>query len=73
MTILTPLLSEKYPNCTVLFSDIVTFTDITVKCQADQVVSMLNDLFHRFDNHTDTHDVHKVIVCWSADCLRSQQ
>ncbi|XP_076469689.1 guanylate cyclase soluble subunit beta-2-like [Babylonia areolata] len=52
--------AEKYDSCTVLFSDIVTFTDITGMCQADQVVNMLNDMYHRFDTHTEAHDVYKV-------------
>ncbi|KAL8566650.1 hypothetical protein ACOMHN_055587 [Nucella lapillus] len=52
--------AERYDSCTVLFSDIVTFTDITAMCQADQVVNMLNDMYHRFDTHTEAHVVYKV-------------
>ena len=54
--------TERYKSCTVLFSDIVTFTDIASKCTADDIVNMLNDLYHRFDKNADFYDVYKVSV-----------
>ncbi|KAL8603738.1 hypothetical protein ACOMHN_024354 [Nucella lapillus] len=52
--------AEKFDCVTILFSDIVTFTNIATACTPMDIVNMLNDLFHRFDTHTNTHDVYKV-------------
>ena len=44
----------------------MTFTDIAADCPADDIVNMLNDMYHRFDTHTDSYDVYKVgssVVC----------
>ena len=42
----------------------MTFTDIASKCPADDIVNMLNDMYHRFDTHADFYDVYKVpVVC----------
>jgi guanylate cyclase soluble subunit beta len=54
------LFAEKYEWCTILFSDIVTFTNIAGACQPIDIVWMLNSLYERFDGHTVTHDVYKV-------------
>ena len=45
---------------TILFSDIVTFTNIASNCSPMEVVDMLNDLYERFDEKTTEHDVYKV-------------
>ena len=45
---------------TILFSDIVTFTNIAAACPAMAVVNMLNDMYQRFDAATVVHGVYKV-------------
>ena len=55
------VVAEKFDCVTILFSDIVTFTNIAAACTPMDVVSMLNELYHRFDTHTNTHDVYKVL------------
>ncbi|XP_064606184.1 guanylate cyclase soluble subunit beta-2-like [Liolophura sinensis] len=55
-----PVEAEKFEDVTILFSDIVTFTNIAAACAPLQIVSMLNSLYHRFDSLTNTHDVYKV-------------
>jgi hypothetical protein len=54
------LLSEKFEHVTILFSDIVTFTNIAAACTPMNIVTMLNDLYQRFDAMTSVHDVYKV-------------
>ncbi|ELU08873.1 hypothetical protein CAPTEDRAFT_19651 [Capitella teleta] len=52
--------AEKFEEVTILFSDIVTFTNIAAAVQPLQIVQMLNDLYMRFDNLTELHQVYKV-------------
>ncbi|XP_035706917.1 adenylate cyclase type 2 isoform X2 [Folsomia candida] len=43
------LFVERHDNVTIIFSDIVNFTPLTVKMPADELVETLNELFGRFD------------------------
>uniref|UniRef100_A0A1I8GHI0 guanylate cyclase n=1 Tax=Macrostomum lignano TaxID=282301 RepID=A0A1I8GHI0_9PLAT len=52
--------AEKYDICTILFSDIVTFTDIASQCTPMDVVDMLNSLYSLFDHATEVNRVYKV-------------
>ncbi|OWF49608.1 Guanylate cyclase soluble subunit beta-2 [Mizuhopecten yessoensis] len=52
--------AEKFASVTILFSDIVTFTNIAAASTPLQIVSMLNNLYQRFDQSTNKHDVYKV-------------
>ncbi|XP_052071456.1 guanylate cyclase soluble subunit beta-2-like [Mytilus californianus] len=52
--------AEKFADVTVLFSDIVTFTNIASACTPLDIVRMLNELYQRFDARTSEHDVYKV-------------
>ncbi|XP_046569189.1 guanylate cyclase soluble subunit beta-2-like [Haliotis rubra] len=52
--------AEKFDQVTILFSDIVTFTNIAAACTPLDIVNMLNTLYHRFDKSTNDHDVYKV-------------
>ncbi|KAH9494507.1 Guanylate cyclase soluble subunit beta-2 [Bulinus truncatus] len=52
--------AEKFDQVTILFSDIVTFTNIAAACSPLDVVNMLNDMYHRFDIKTNVHGVYKV-------------
>ena len=70
-------LLEKFPAATILFSDIVTFTNIAAAVQPMQIVDMLNQLYQRFDNLTNVHDVYKVktadTVNWAISCTTPRQ
>ena len=35
--------------CSILFADLVNFTDLTTKCSAKDLVAMLNEIYGRFD------------------------
>ncbi|XP_019634643.1 PREDICTED: guanylate cyclase soluble subunit beta-2-like [Branchiostoma belcheri] len=52
--------AASYDEVTILFSDVVTFTNICSECKPTQVVTMLNDMYLRFDRLTTVHDVYKV-------------
>uniref|UniRef100_A0A0N5A2B0 Guanylate cyclase n=1 Tax=Parastrongyloides trichosuri TaxID=131310 RepID=A0A0N5A2B0_PARTI len=51
---------ENFENVTVMFSDIVKFTDLSAKCSAFQVINLVNDLYTQFDNAIEGLDVYKV-------------
>ncbi|XP_043114731.1 guanylate cyclase soluble subunit beta-2-like isoform X2 [Puntigrus tetrazona] len=50
----------EFEECTVLFSDVVTFTNICSECEPIQIVSMLNSMYLKFDRLTTVHNVYKV-------------
>ncbi|XP_075707173.1 guanylate cyclase soluble subunit beta-2-like [Rhinoderma darwinii] len=50
----------EFQTCTILFSDVVTFTNICSACEPIQIVNMLNAMYSRFDRLTSVHDVYKV-------------
>ncbi|PAV61373.1 hypothetical protein WR25_26380 [Diploscapter pachys] len=51
---------ESFDNVTVFFSDIVKFTQLAMKSTPFEVVSLLNDLYSRFDTLIEEHNVYKV-------------
>ncbi|XP_008585062.1 PREDICTED: guanylate cyclase soluble subunit alpha-2 [Galeopterus variegatus] len=54
--------ARKFDDVTMLFSDIVGFTAICAQCTPMQVISMLNELYTRFDHQCGFLDIYKVIV-----------
>ncbi|KAG9348306.1 hypothetical protein JZ751_002041, partial [Albula glossodonta] len=50
----------EFKECTVLFSDVVTFTNICSECEPIQIVFMLNSMYLKFDRLTTVHNVYKV-------------
>ncbi|XP_044914423.1 guanylate cyclase soluble subunit beta-2-like [Felis catus] len=50
----------EFKTCTILFSDVVTFTNICAACQPIQIVTMLNSMYSKFDRLTSVHEVYKV-------------
>ncbi|KAM5277838.1 guanylate cyclase soluble subunit beta-2-like [Hipposideros larvatus] len=50
----------EFKTCTILFSDVVTFTNICAACEPIQIVNMLNSMYSRFDRLTSVHEVYKV-------------
>ncbi|KAI5629858.1 guanylate cyclase soluble subunit beta-2-like, partial [Silurus asotus] len=52
--------SGDFKVCTILFSDVVTFTNICAACEPIQIVNMLNAMYSKFDRLTNVHDVYKV-------------
>uniref|UniRef100_UPI003AAEB369 guanylate cyclase soluble subunit beta-2-like n=1 Tax=Centroberyx gerrardi TaxID=166262 RepID=UPI003AAEB369 len=50
----------EFKECTILFSDVVTFTNICAQCEPIHIVFMLNSMYLRFDRLTTVHNVYKV-------------
>jgi adenylate cyclase len=53
-------IAERYEEVTVLFADIVGFTEWSAAVQAVEVVQLLNNLFSRFDSLTERHGLEKI-------------
>ncbi len=53
-------LAEQYPQAAILFADLVGFTPLSAQMQPLELVSILNDIFSRFDRLAEKHDVEKI-------------
>ena len=53
-------IAEVYPEVTVLFSDIVGFTELSAKLGPHETINMLNALFGRFDELAEKYGVEKI-------------
>ncbi|XP_041821748.1 guanylate cyclase soluble subunit beta-2 [Chelmon rostratus] len=52
----------EFEVCTILFSDVVTFTNICAACEPIHIVHMLNSMYSKFDRLTNIHDIYKVLI-----------
>jgi class 3 adenylate cyclase len=53
-------ISDTYPSVTILFADIVSFTQMSAKKSADDLVKLLNELFSKFDKRSSALGVEKI-------------
>lgn len=53
-------IAEVHPEVTVLFSDIVGFTELSEKIGPSETVNMLNLLFGKFDELAERHHIEKI-------------
>ena len=66
--------AEKYETVTILFCDIVGFTELSSALNPEQVVEMLDDLYSYYDKLTEKHNIYKVetigmYYCTHAMCM----
>ncbi len=54
------MIADTYPEVTVLFADIVGFTTLAAKLGPYETVRMLNDIFGRFDELVECHQLEKI-------------
>lgn len=65
-----------FESVSILFSDVVTFTQICSRISPMEVVSMLNAMYSIFDTLTERNRVYKVrmvivpVVCVTYACAR---
>lgn len=53
-------IAERYACVTILFADLVGFTSLANQVAPEELVDLLNDLFSRFDQLTDSHNLEKI-------------
>jgi class 3 adenylate cyclase len=64
-------IADGFAEVTVLFADVVGFTAFAARTPATELVSLLNDLFSRFDAISQKHGVEKIKTigdCYMAVC-----
>jgi len=53
-------IADGFEEATILFADMVGFTQLSEKISPSELVSLLNDIFSLFDRLTDKHDLEKI-------------
>jgi guanylate cyclase len=53
-------IADQYDSVSILFADIVGFTPLSAKMDAEEIVGLLNQVFSHFDELVDEHGVEKV-------------
>ncbi|MEW5990248.1 MAG: adenylate/guanylate cyclase domain-containing protein [Chloroflexota bacterium] len=54
------LIADRFDDVTLLFADIVGFTELSSSMRADELVGVLNDVFTVFDDLVEEHGLEKV-------------
>ena len=54
------VIADQHESATILFADVVGFTPLSAELPAARLISVLNDLFSRFDALTEKHGLEKI-------------
>jgi len=54
------VIAETFPDTTVMFADLVSFTTFASQTSSDNIVSMLNEVFSYFDSLAEKHGLEKI-------------
>lgn len=54
------VIADSFPEVTVLFADIVDFTRLSASVSPNEVVTLLNSIFSRFDELAEKHGLEKI-------------
>ena len=54
------MIAEGYPEATVMFADLVGFTELSSKVRPEELVAILNTVFGRFDDLAESHGIEKI-------------
>ncbi|MCC3412652.1 MAG: PAS domain-containing protein [Microcoleus sp. PH2017_29_MFU_D_A] len=54
------VIADKFEKATILFADLVNFTQISTTMSATKLVYLLNEIFSTFDQLTDKHGLEKI-------------
>jgi class 3 adenylate cyclase len=54
------VIAESYPEITILFADLINFTEFASKTSSVEIVSTLNEVFSFFDGLAEKHGVEKI-------------
>ncbi len=54
------VIADSFPEATVMFADIVGFTQLSAQISAKQLVELLNQIFSLFDQLADKHGLEKI-------------
>lgn len=52
--------TERLPDVTVLFADLQDFTTLAASCEPEETLTLLSDVFEKFDDLVEKHGVEKI-------------
>lgn len=65
------VIADKFENATILFADLVNFTQISTTMSATKLVYLLNEIFSTFDGLTQKHGLEKIKTIGDAYMVAS--
>ena len=54
------MIAEGYPEATIMFADLVGFTELSGRVRPEELVAILNTVFGRFDDLAERHGIEKI-------------